>query len=163
MRQIRLLQASLALDSAPRLLILRARSLCRTAHHRWYSPAMRKVGVFVLFALLPFSSSVFAELQCVTTSAAVPTEAITLGSSVATLSGPWKFAPGDSPGQNGSPLKAQPSFDDTGGATHGSRAEGGLCRSCVRHAGFVPGWTADSARSKLTAPSRSYHLLCSSR
>ena len=32
------------------------RSSCRLASLRWYSPGMRKIGTFVLFALLPLSS-----------------------------------------------------------------------------------------------------------
>ena len=46
-------------------------------------------------------------------SSAAPAESITLGSSAATLPGPWKFAPGDSPVVNGKLLWAEPGFDDS--------------------------------------------------
>ena len=60
-----------------------------------------------VFALLPFSSMALSQ------PAPPPSaEVITLGNSTATLPGPWRFAPGDSPVVNGVPLWAQPGFND---------------------------------------------------
>jgi hypothetical protein len=43
----------------------------------------------------------------------VPPAQATLGDSVIALTGPFKFAPGDSPWVNGEPVWAQPNFDDS--------------------------------------------------
>ncbi|MGF7178881.1 hypothetical protein [Tunturiibacter psychrotolerans] len=85
---------------------------------------MRKLGL-VLLVVLPICPPTFS--QAVTAPARSPTTApspsgqtppqtsiqtITLGNAAFALTGPWKFQPGDSPIVNGSPLWAQPQFDD---------------------------------------------------
>jgi hypothetical protein len=118
------------------------RSSCRPACRRWYPPGMRKIRMFVLFALLPFSPSIHALSQAAPASSPPLTETITLGNSAATLPGPWKFAPGDSPWQNGSPLWAQPGFDDASWAKVDLAAKAGSVDPAYSTPGFVPGWTA---------------------
>jgi hypothetical protein len=102
---------------------------------------MRKIGTFVLFALLPLSS-LLAQPHSTPNSAAASAETITLGNSAATLPGPWKFSPGDSPWVNGSPVWAQPGFDDASWANVDLAPKAGSVDVNVNTAGFVPGWTA---------------------
>jgi Stage II sporulation protein E (SpoIIE) len=102
---------------------------------------MRKIGTFVLFALLPLSS-LLAQPHSTSNSAAASAETITLGNSAATLPGPWKFAPGDSPWQNGSPVWAQPGFDDASWANVDLAPKAGSVDPAYSTPGFVPGWTA---------------------
>jgi hypothetical protein len=99
---------------------------------------MRKLGMFFLLAFLSFSSLLQAEPQ---TSSAASAETITLGNSAATLPGPWKFFPGDSPWQNGSPLWAQPGFDDAAWANVDLAPKAGSVDPAYGTPGFVPGWT----------------------
>jgi hypothetical protein len=94
---------------------------------------MRNIGMLVLFAFLPLS---------LPAEAAPPAETITLGNSAATLPGPWKFTPGDSPWQNGSPVWAQPGFDDASWATMDLAPKAGSVDPAYGTPGFVPGWTA---------------------
>ena len=101
-------------------------------------PNMRKLGMFFLFAFLSFSSF----LQAAPASSAVPAETIILGDSAATLPGPWQFAPGDSPWQNGVPVWAQPGFDDAQWATMDLTPKAGSVDLINGTSGFVPGWTA---------------------
>lgn len=96
-------------------------------------PNMRKIGMLILFALLPLS---------LPAQAAPPAETIALGNSAATLPGPWKFSPGDSPWQNGSPVWAQPGFDDAHWATVDLAPKSGSVDPAYGTPGFVPGWTA---------------------
>jgi MFS family permease len=117
------------------------KSSCRPSCLGWYSPGMRKVGTFVLFALLPLSS-LLAQPHSTPNSAAASAETITLGNSAATLPGPWKFAPGDSPWQNGSPVWSQPGFDDASWAKMDLAPKSGSVDLGFGTAGFVPGWTA---------------------
>ena len=102
---------------------------------------MRKIGSCILFAFLPLSS--FALAQSAPASSPAPAaETITLGNSAATLPGPWKFAPGDSPWKNGSPAWAQPSFDDAAWASVNLAPKEGSVDPAYGTPGFVPGWTA---------------------
>jgi hypothetical protein len=102
---------------------------------------MRKIGTFVLFAVLPLSS-LRAQPRSTPNSAAASGETITLGNSAATLPGPWKFAPGDSPVQNGAPLWAQPGFADASWAVMDLAPKAGTVDPAYSTPGFVPGWTA---------------------
>ena len=99
---------------------------------------MRKLGMFFLFAFLSFPSL----LQAAPASSAVPAETIILGDSAATLPGPWQFAPGDSPWQNGVPVWAQPGFDDAAWANVDLAPKAGSVDPAYGTPGFVPGWTA---------------------
>jgi hypothetical protein len=103
---------------------------------------MRKIGMFILLALLPLSLSMPAQPQSASKLSAPPEETITLGNSAATLPGPWKFSPGDSPWQNGSPLWTQPGFDDASWANVDLAPKAGSVDPAYSTAGFVPGWTA---------------------
>jgi hypothetical protein len=103
---------------------------------------MRKIGMVVLFAFLSIPSAMLAQSQSATKSFAPPAETITLGNSAATLPGPWKFAPGDSPWQNGSPVWAQPAFDDAAWANVDLAPKAGSVDPTYGTPGFVPGWTA---------------------
>jgi hypothetical protein len=103
---------------------------------------MRKIGTSFLFACLLVPPILQAQPQSVSSSSAAPAETITLGNSAATLPGPWKFAPGDSPWQNGSPVWAQPGFDDAGWASMDLAPKAGSVDSAYSTPGFVPGWTA---------------------
>ncbi|HEX4582584.1 MAG TPA: PP2C family protein-serine/threonine phosphatase [Acidobacteriaceae bacterium] len=69
------------------------------------------------------------------------TEIVTLGNSAVALTGPWKFSPGDSPWVNGSPVRAQPGFDDAHWATMDLTPQAGSVDLNNGTAGFVPGWT----------------------
>jgi hypothetical protein len=69
-------------------------------------------------------------------------QTITLGNSAATLPGPWKFAPGDSPWQSGSPVWAQPGFNDAHWAKMDLAPKSGSVDLGFGTSGFVPGWTA---------------------
>jgi hypothetical protein len=74
-------------------------------------------------------------------SSAAPAESITLGSSAATLPGPWKFAPGDSPVVNGKLLWAEPGFDDSEWVPMDLAPETGSIDPSYGTPGFVPGWS----------------------
>ena len=117
------------------------KSSCRPSGLRWYSPAMRKIGTFVLFALLPLYS-LLAQPHSTPNSAAASAETITLGNSAVALPGPWRFSPGDSPWVNGSPVWAQPGFDDAGWASMDLAPKTGSVDSAYGTVAFVPGWTA---------------------
>jgi hypothetical protein len=107
-----------------------------------YPPGMRTIGIFLLFAFLPVSPSVPAQTPPASNLSAPAAETITLGNSAATLPGPWKFAPGDSPWQNGAPLWAQPGFDDASWASMDLAPKVGSIDAEYGTPGFVPGWTA---------------------
>lgn len=66
---------------------------------------------------------------------------ITLGRSAVTLNGPWKFAPGDSPVENGSPVWADPGFDDSKWVSLDLAPKAGSIDPAYGTPGFVPGWT----------------------
>ncbi len=94
-----------------------------------------KIAMFLLFAYLPF------RVRLAAASSAPPVEVITLGNSAATLAGPWKFAPGDSPLVNGAPVWAQPGFNDADWAPMDLAPRSGSVDPAYGTAGFVPGWT----------------------
>jgi hypothetical protein len=98
--------------------------------------------MFFLFASLPVSSLLLAQPQSTSKQSPAYAETITLGDSAATLPGPWKFAPGDSPLQNGVPLWAHPGFDDTSWVTMDLAPQAGSVDPAYGTSGFVPGWTA---------------------
>jgi hypothetical protein len=95
---------------------------------------MRPIGLSLLLGLLWVSSSL--------TAWAKPAQVVTLGNSAVALTGPWKSSPGDSPWVNGSPVWAQPGFDDAHWATMDLTPKAGSVDLIFGTAGFVPGWTA---------------------
>ena len=99
---------------------------------------MRFAGILVALALLSANSSP-APAQ---TKPAPVAEVITLGASAATLPGPWKFAPGDSPVVSGKFLWAQSAFDDSRWAAMDLTPKAGSIDASYGTPGFVPGWTA---------------------
>lgn len=103
---------------------------------------MRTIGMFLLFAFLPVPSLLLAQPQSASNPSAPAAETITLGNSAATLPGPWKFSPGDSRWQNGSPLWAQPGFDDANWVAVDLAPKAGTVDPAYSTPGFVPGWTA---------------------
>jgi Stage II sporulation protein E (SpoIIE) len=103
---------------------------------------MRKIGMTFLFACLLVPPILQAQPQPVSASPGAAAETITLGNSAATLPGPWKFAPGDSPWQNGSPVWARPDFDDASWASMDLAPKTGSVDSAYGTVAFVPGWTA---------------------
>lgn len=68
-------------------------------------------------------------------------EVITLNNSAVNLPGPWKFAPGDSPIVNGTPLWAQPGFNDASWTNMDVEPKSGSTDPAYGTPGFVPGWT----------------------
>jgi hypothetical protein len=100
-------------------------------------PNMRKIGSLILLAYLFLFVPAQAQPQ-----AASPTQTLTLGNSAATLPGPWKFAPGDSPWVNGSPVWAQPGFNDTSWTSMDLAPRTGSVDLAYGTVAFVPGWTA---------------------
>ncbi len=105
-------------------------------------PSMRKIGKSFLFACLLVPPILQAHPQSVSSFSDAPAETITLGNSAATLPGPWKFAPGDSPWQNGAPVWAQPGFDDANWAAMDLAPKAGSIDPAYGTPGFAPGWTA---------------------
>jgi len=104
---------------------------------------MKKMGLLLLVALA-VSFPVFAQTTMPPTTSAAPlppAQVITLGRSVAALTGPWKFQPGDSPWVNGAPEWAQPGFDDSRWATMDLTPKAGSIDLQLGTAGFVPGWS----------------------
>ena len=97
-----------------------------------------------MFALpvfpLAFSQTPLAASPTANTSAP-SAEVITLGNSAFALNGPWRFQPGDSPWANGSPVWAQPGFDDSRWATMDLTPKAGALDLMNGISGFVPGWT----------------------
>jgi hypothetical protein len=67
---------------------------------------------------------------------------IRLGDSSVALSGPWKFAPGDSPGAKGDLLWASPTFDDAGWSSMDLHAKPGETDAAYGSGGYVMGWSA---------------------
>jgi hypothetical protein len=94
---------------------------------------------FPCCSLLLFSAALNAQ-----TSAQPATVQITLGQAAVALNGPWKFTVGDSPvdPKTGSPLWAQPGFDDSGWETVDLTPKKGAKDPMWGTPGFVPGWTA---------------------
>lgn len=66
---------------------------------------------------------------------------VRLGNSSISLSGPWKFTPGDSPQENGSLLWASPAFDDSNWANMDLHARPGAIDVAYGNAGYVTGWS----------------------
>jgi Stage II sporulation protein E (SpoIIE) len=105
---------------------------------------MKKVGPLLLVWFF-FLSTGFSQPTTATTasSAAAPAaEVVTLGNSVAALTGAWKFEPGDSPVVNGAPVWAQPGFDDSKWAKMDLTPKAGSVDPAYGTSGFVPGWTS---------------------
>jgi hypothetical protein len=98
---------------------------------------MQKFGL-VLLAVLPMSSLALSQSPTTTT----PVQTITLGNAAVPLTGPWKFQPGDSPVVNGSPLWAQPQFDDARWAPLTLAPKAGAVDLQLGTSGYVPGWTS---------------------
>jgi hypothetical protein len=100
---------------------------------------MRAIGWSLLLALLwvPLSLAAWAQAA-----PAAPAQVVALGNSAVALTGPWRFSPGDSPWVDGSPVWAQPDFDDAHWATMDLTPKAGSVDLSVGIAGFVPGWTA---------------------
>jgi hypothetical protein len=104
---------------------------------------MRKIGLllFVAISLCPllYSQATIGSAQAIE---AVPNaRVITLGNSVVALDDDWKFQPGDSPWVNGSPLWAQPDYDDSHWAAMDLTPKAGSVDLMIGTSGFVPGWT----------------------
>ena len=91
--------------------------------------------LFVLLASLPLLRSQPG------TSTFTPERTITLGDSVLSLEGNWKFQPGDSPWVKGAPLWAQPEFDDSHWATMDLTPKSGAKDRSLDTSGYLPGWT----------------------
>ena len=70
-----------------------------------------------------------------------PTE-VRLGDSSISLTGPWKFAPGDSPEKDGTLLWASPSFDDSAWTNMDLHARPGEIDIAYGNSGYVTGWSA---------------------
>jgi hypothetical protein len=107
---------------------------------------MKKFGL--LLALLPFPLLAFSQTTTTVPGSVpaaslvpAPAQVITLGNSVIPLTGPWKFSPGDSPWVNGSPVWAQPGFDDSEWAAMDLAPNTGLIDPNFGTDGFIPGWT----------------------
>lgn len=98
----------------------------------------------LMFVLL--LSAVFAAFGQSTAQSTKPAllsgEVITLDNSAVNLPGPWKFAPGDSPMVNGSPLWAQPDFDDASWTSMDVAPKNGSTDPAYGTPGFVQGWTS---------------------
>jgi hypothetical protein len=103
---------------------------------------MHKIGTLVLFTFLSVPSLLLSQPGAASNPSAPAAETITLGNSAVTLPGPWRFAPGDSPVQNGSPLWAKPAFDDASWASMDLSPKAGSVDPAYGTPGFVPGWTA---------------------
>ena len=71
-----------------------------------------------------------------------PAQLIALGESAVPLTGPWKFAPGDSPFEGEAPVWARPDFDDSGWSTVDITPRSGSSDLGLSRAGSLPGWTA---------------------
>lgn len=121
-------------------------NICRKSSRRRHAaddtlPNMRKIGMTFLFACLLVPPISQAKPQPVSASPGAA-ETITLGNSAATLPGPWKFSPGDSPWRDGSPVWAQTGFDDANWANVDLAPKAGSVDPAYGTPGFVPGWTA---------------------
>lgn len=90
----------------------------------------------------PASSSITAPTPSSQASPQTSTQTITLGNAAVALTGPWKFQPGDSPTVNGSPLWAQPAFDDAHWAPMSLAPKAGAVDIILGTSGYVPGWTS---------------------
>jgi Stage II sporulation protein E (SpoIIE) len=101
---------------------------------------MRAIGLTLLLTLLWGLSPKTASAQGAP--APAPAQVVMLGNSAVALTGPWKFTPGDSPWVNGSPVWAQPGFDDARWATMDLVPKAGSVDLVNGTEGFVPGWTA---------------------
>ncbi|MGC2164090.1 MAG: SpoIIE family protein phosphatase [Silvibacterium sp.] len=111
---------------------------------------MKKIGLLLL-VLLPIPTSAFSQTTLATASAPIantsistlpPAQVVALGDSAATLAGPWRFAPGDSPWVNGAPVWASPAFDDAGWADMGLHSGSGEVDPSYGSGGYLTGWTA---------------------
>ncbi len=66
---------------------------------------------------------------------------VTLGNSAVALTGPWRFSPDDSPWVNGTPVWAQPGFDDSHWAEMDLTPRPGSFDLQFGTSGYLPGWT----------------------
>lgn len=71
-----------------------------------------------------------------------PSVDVRMGDSFATLAGPWKFAPGDSPGSSGSFLWASPAFDDSAWSNMDLHAAQNATDAAYGDTGYLTGWSA---------------------
>jgi hypothetical protein len=105
---------------------------------------MQRIGLLLL-TLLPMSPLARAQSSTAATTppaASATVQTITLGNSAVALTGPWKFQPGDSPIVNGSPLRAQPQFNDSRWATMDLTPKAGDVDLELGTSNYVPGWTS---------------------
>jgi hypothetical protein len=99
---------------------------------------MKMLRPFLFLALLALAPLVL----CQSAPFAPPSgEVITLNDSAVNLPGPWKFSPGDSPIVNGTPLWAQPGFNDASWTNMDVEPKNGSTDPAYGTPGFVPGWT----------------------
>jgi hypothetical protein len=104
---------------------------------------MKMLGLLLFFVSLPVSPLALSQsAPAPSAEPATQAQVITLGNSAVNLPGPWKFAPGDSPMVNGSPLWAQPDFNDASWVQMDVAPKSGSIDPAYGTAGFVPGWTA---------------------
>src|SRR5580693_7037166 len=68
---------------------------------------------------------------------------ITFGNSAVPLTGPWKFAPGDSPWDGDTPQWGQPTYDDSKWTTLDLTPQGDPFNVAMDEKNNVPGWTAN--------------------
>ena len=101
---------------------------------------MRTIGLLLL-AVLPVSPLAFSQAAHSSLIPASTIQTITLGNSAVALTGPWKFQPGDSPVVNGSPLYAQPAFDDAHWAPMDLTSNAAVVDLMLGTSGYTPGWT----------------------
>jgi hypothetical protein len=98
---------------------------------------MRAISLSSLLVLLSVCASGTVQIA-----AGAPAQVVTLGNSAVALTGPWKFSPGDSPWVNGSPVWAEPGFDDESWAVMDLTPKAGSVSLITGMPDFVPGWTA---------------------
>ncbi|MGA8743368.1 MAG: PP2C family protein-serine/threonine phosphatase [Terracidiphilus sp.] len=105
---------------------------------------MNKTGLLLL-AVLPLPPLAFSQTAIAAkapeAASVAPPQVITLRNSVVALTGPWRFQPGDSPWAKGTPVWAQPDFDDSRWAVMSMAQKSGSVDLVRGTAGFVPGWT----------------------
>ncbi|HEY0795435.1 MAG TPA: SpoIIE family protein phosphatase [Acidisarcina sp.] len=106
---------------------------------------MRKALLRLLFVAL----ASLAALETAAAASPSPDDApnlivsrIQLGESFTPLAGPWKFAPADSPRQNGTLLWASPAFDDSAWANMDLHGDRNASDAAYGNPGYVTGWVA---------------------
>jgi hypothetical protein len=92
--------------------------------------------------LLPLVLGLACVAALAQSSPAQPTTTqISLGPSAVTLTGPWKFTPGDSPQVNGVPLWSSPALNDSAWTDMDLSSEGGQQDAAYGSSGYVTGWS----------------------